>query len=29
MDTKLSKLKAAADAGDWRKAVSIAARFPR
>ncbi len=29
METKLSKLKAAAESGDWRKAVSIAAKFPR
>lgn len=29
MQTKLSKLKAAAAAGDWRGALSIAARFPR
>lgn len=28
METKLSKLKQAAAAGDWRRAVSIAARFP-
>jgi hypothetical protein len=27
--TKLDTLKAAANAGDWRKALSIAARFPR
>lgn len=29
MDTKLSKLKAAYYAGDYEKAVSIAAKFPR
>ena len=28
METKLSKLKAAAAAGDWRQALRIAARFP-
>ena len=27
--TKLDTLKAAANAGDWRTALSIAARFPR
>jgi hypothetical protein len=27
METKLSKLKAAAEAGDWRGALRIAARF--
>jgi hypothetical protein len=29
MDSKLSTLKAAAAAGDWQKAVAIAARFPQ
>ena len=29
MDTKLQTLKNAAYAGDWKKAFSIAARFPR
>lgn len=29
METKLQTLKNAAVAGDWKKAVSIAARFPR
>lgn len=29
METKLSQLRAALDAGDTRLAVSIAARFPR
>ena len=29
MDTKLQTLKNAAAAGDWQKAFSIAARFPR
>lgn len=29
METKLSKLKAAAMNNDWQKAVAIAARFPR
>ena len=29
MDTKLSKLKAAAINNDWRKAIAIAAKFPR
>ena len=29
METKLQTLKNAAAAGDWRKAISIAARFPR
>ena len=29
MDTKLQTLKNAAAAGDWRKAIAIAARFPR
>jgi hypothetical protein len=28
METKLSKLKAAAAAGDWGKALRIAAKFP-
>lgn len=28
MDTKLSKLKAHADMGDWQGALRIAARFP-
>ena len=27
--TKLDTLKAAAAAGDWQRAVAIAARFPR
>lgn len=29
METKLQTLKNAAQAGDWQKAFSIAARFPR
>jgi len=29
MDTKLQTLKTAAEAGDWRRAIAIAARFPR
>lgn len=29
METKLQTLKNAASAGDWQKAISIAARFPR
>lgn len=29
MKTKLSMLKEAAHANDWRKAISIAAKFPR
>jgi hypothetical protein len=29
METKLSKLKAAMAAGDWRGALAIAARFPQ
>lgn len=29
MKTKLQNLKDAAAAGDWRKAIAIAARFPR
>lgn len=29
MKTKLDLLKAAAQSGDWKKAVAIAARFPR
>lgn len=29
METKLSKLKAAASAGDWQGALRIAARFPQ
>ncbi len=29
METKLSKLKAAAAAGDWPGAIRIAARFPQ
>ena len=29
METKLSQLKRAAAENDWRKAISIAARFPR
>lgn len=29
MDTKLNTLKNAAHAGDWQKAVAIAAKFPR
>jgi hypothetical protein len=29
METKLQTLKTAAAAGDWQKAFSIAARFPR
>lgn len=29
MEAKISKLRAAMGAGDWRKAVSIAARFRR
>lgn len=29
METKLQKLKDAAESGDWRKAIAIAARFPR
>lgn len=29
VETKLKKLKDAAECGDWRKAISIAARFPR
>ena len=29
METKLSKLKAAAINKDWQKAIAIAARFPR
>lgn len=29
METKLSKLKAAAAAGDWNSALRIAARFPQ
>ena len=28
METKLSVLKAAAAEGDWKKAISIAAKFP-
>lgn len=28
IETKLSKLKAAAEAGDWHKALAIAAKFP-
>ena len=29
METKLQTLKNAAAAGDWKKAIAIAARFPR
>jgi hypothetical protein len=29
METKLSKLVAAANDGDWQRALSIAAKFPR
>ncbi len=29
METKLQTLKNAASAGDWKKAISIAAKFPR
>lgn len=29
METKLQTLKNAASAGDWKRAISIAARFPR
>lgn len=29
MDTKLNTLKNAANAGDWQKAIAIAAKFPR
>lgn len=29
MDTKIQTLKAAAAAGEWQKAIAIAARFPR
>ena len=29
METKISKLKAAAASGDWAEALRIAARFPR
>jgi hypothetical protein len=29
MDTKLQTIKNAAASGDWKKAISIAARFPR
>lgn len=29
METKLSKLKAAAEQGNWQEALRIAARFPR
>lgn len=29
METKLQTLKNAASSGDWQKAISIAARFPR
>jgi hypothetical protein len=29
METKLQTLKNAASAGDWQKAIAIAARFPR
>ena len=29
METKLSKLQAAMDAGDWTAALRIAAKFPR
>lgn len=29
MKTKLETLKDAAHSGDWKKAISIAARFPR
>lgn len=29
METKLQTLKNAAAAGNWKKAISIAARFPR
>ena len=28
-ETKLARLKSAADAGDWASALRIAARFPR
>lgn len=28
-DTKLSQLRAHMDAGEWEKAIAIAARFPR
>ena len=29
MDTKLSAVQAAMDAGDWQRAIALAARFPR
>lgn len=29
METKLQTLKTAAAAGDWQRAIAIAARFPR
>ena len=29
METKLSAVTAAMDAGDWQKAISLAAKFPR
>lgn len=29
MDTKLSAVRAAMDAGDWTTAIRLAARFPR
>lgn len=29
METKLQTLKNAANAGEWQKAIAIAARFPR
>lgn len=29
METKLQTLKSAAAGGDWKKAIAIAARFPR
>ena len=29
METKASKLRAAMAAGDWKKAISIASKFPR
>lgn len=29
MDTKLSAVTAAMDAGDWKRAIALAAKFPR
>ena len=29
MDTKLSAVTAAMDAGDWQRAIALAAKFPR